>query len=151
MKKYRIHIAYIILTMPALSTEVGNVRSDFEPKLKTAVRKYRDRLGKGSLTLMCIHLFQRWSTISLFHNDLVESNSESEPLHSVPVSSLGCSICLSEFADSDSQKFLSCFHVFHSQCINTWLIQNPRCPICRVSAQAWAPERWITQAACWYF
>ena len=51
MKRYRIHIAYIILTMPALSTEVGKVRSDFEPKLKATVRKYSDRSGKGSLSL----------------------------------------------------------------------------------------------------
>lgn len=45
-----------------------------------------------------------------------------------------CSICLTEFGDSEKLKFLpNCAHVFHIDCIGTWLQANLNCPICRTN------------------
>jgi hypothetical protein len=41
-----------------------------------------------------------------------------------------CSICLEELNQNDKLKLI-CGHKFHYKCINTWLIKNNRCPICR--------------------
>ncbi|KAL2928388.1 RING-H2 finger protein ATL80 [Bienertia sinuspersici] len=43
-----------------------------------------------------------------------------------------CSICLTEFADGDVMRILPrCGHVFHVNCIDTWLGSHPSCPSCR--------------------
>ncbi len=41
-----------------------------------------------------------------------------------------CTICLSTFEAGDEARRLPCFHVFHSSCIDPWLGQNAKCPIC---------------------
>jgi hypothetical protein len=48
---------------------------------------------------------------------------------------LDCAICLDSL-NSDKhisicKQLLSCRHVFHSECIDTWLKDNSTCPICR--------------------
>ncbi|KAK6122977.1 hypothetical protein DH2020_043276 [Rehmannia glutinosa] len=43
-----------------------------------------------------------------------------------------CDVCLSEFSGGDKLKFLpKCSHAFHIQCIETWLLSNSTCPLCR--------------------
>jgi hypothetical protein len=47
-----------------------------------------------------------------------------------------CAICSRSFRDGrdvvcDSNNRAFCSHVFHADCMTTWLIQNPRCPLCR--------------------
>ncbi|MFS7946718.1 putative transcription factor C2H2 family [Helianthus anomalus] len=46
--------------------------------------------------------------------------------------SLSCSICLDDFKDLEvCKRFPSCEHVFHSHCIDLWLVHRRTCPICR--------------------
>ncbi len=40
-----------------------------------------------------------------------------------------CVICFEEL--KDKIKTLTCCHVFHPKCINTWLFENQSCPVCR--------------------
>ena len=43
-----------------------------------------------------------------------------------------CSICFNNFCDNNLiTKFPKCGHIFHSECIFTWLKDNESCPICR--------------------
>lgn len=43
-----------------------------------------------------------------------------------------CVICLEEFRECDVVKIIpSCRHVFHPECIDTWLSLHVTCPICR--------------------
>ncbi|KAI3454527.1 hypothetical protein Pfo_011190 [Paulownia fortunei] len=43
-----------------------------------------------------------------------------------------CAVCLCEFSDGDKLKFLpNCSHAFHIHCIETWLLSNSTCPLCR--------------------
>ncbi|TXG50310.1 hypothetical protein EZV62_022834 [Acer yangbiense] len=43
-----------------------------------------------------------------------------------------CAVCLCEFADQDKLRLLpTCSHAFHISCIDTWLLSNSTCPLCR--------------------
>lgn len=43
-----------------------------------------------------------------------------------------CSICRSNFACQDiCRKVVECNHYFHQTCVDSWLIRNHTCPMCR--------------------
>ena len=45
---------------------------------------------------------------------------------------LECAVCLNEFQDHETLRLLpKCSHVFHSDCIDTWLASHVTCPVCR--------------------
>lgn len=44
-----------------------------------------------------------------------------------------CSICLDSFSEEQSVKILGCKHCFHEECIDSWLRNMLKCPICRTS------------------
>ena len=43
-----------------------------------------------------------------------------------------CSICLADMHTGDDVTVLDCAHIFHPQCITSWLRRNNSCPLCRV-------------------
>ncbi|KAF8091348.1 hypothetical protein N665_0447s0008 [Sinapis alba] len=45
-----------------------------------------------------------------------------------------CHICLGDFEGNHMLRQLpDCNHLFHLKCVDTWLRQNPTCPVCRTS------------------
>lgn len=43
-----------------------------------------------------------------------------------------CAVCLCEFSELDNLRLLPlCSHAFHIDCIDTWLLSNSTCPLCR--------------------
>jgi hypothetical protein len=46
-------------------------------------------------------------------------------------SGFACSICLAEVRAEECTRKLPCGHVFHLECIDTWLQQCATCPLCR--------------------
>ncbi|KAD1859321.1 hypothetical protein R6Q59_011917 [Mikania micrantha] len=45
-----------------------------------------------------------------------------------------CAVCLCEFTEYDKLRLLPvCSHAFHTHCIDTWLLSNSTCPLCRGS------------------
>lgn len=49
-----------------------------------------------------------------------------------PKEPFDCAVCLSEFTESDQLRLLPmCSHAFHLSCIDTWLLSNSSCPLCR--------------------
>ncbi len=45
-----------------------------------------------------------------------------------------CAVCLNEFGEEDRLRLLPKFkHAFHTLCIDTWLLSNSTCPLCRRS------------------
>ena len=44
-----------------------------------------------------------------------------------------CVICSEEFVENEPAIYLNCGsrHIFHEQCIKTWIQINAICPICR--------------------
>ncbi|WOL18241.1 RING-H2 finger protein ATL16-like [Canna indica] len=52
-----------------------------------------------------------------------------------------CAVCLTEFREDERIKLLpACLHVFHIDCIDTWLQGNANCPLCRSSIAAPSPN-----------
>ncbi|KAJ0966614.1 hypothetical protein J5N97_023531 [Dioscorea zingiberensis] len=48
-----------------------------------------------------------------------------------------CSVCLNEFQEDERLKILpNCSHVFHIDCIDTWLQSNSNCPVCRADIRS---------------
>ena len=57
-----------------------------------------------------------------------------EPLKSSPDGA--CSICLTEFAETDLQAVrLACGHTFHLHCLSEWTALSPSCPLCRAELE----------------
>ncbi|XP_076892734.1 E3 ubiquitin-protein ligase ATL6-like [Bidens hawaiensis] len=55
----------------------------------------------------------------------------------IGVKCLECAVCISEFADNESLRFLpKCHHVFHPECIDEWLASHTTCPVCRADLTA---------------
>lgn len=49
-----------------------------------------------------------------------------------PKEPFDCAVCLCEFSDKDKLRLLpTCSHAFHINCIDTWLLTNSTCPLCR--------------------
>ncbi|XP_059642225.1 RING-H2 finger protein ATL74-like [Cornus florida] len=49
-----------------------------------------------------------------------------------------CAVCLDNFKIGDKCRLLpTCNHSFHAQCVDSWLLMTPICPICRASADSW--------------
>ncbi|MED6143648.1 hypothetical protein PIB30_007951 [Stylosanthes scabra] len=45
-----------------------------------------------------------------------------------------CAVCLCQFSEEDMLRLLPiCNHAFHIDCIDTWLMSNSTCPLCRGS------------------
>ena len=42
-----------------------------------------------------------------------------------------CTICMDEFKAVNTCKEMPCKHLFHSRCLDRWLIKNASCPVCR--------------------
>ncbi|VDN50466.1 unnamed protein product [Dracunculus medinensis] len=42
-----------------------------------------------------------------------------------------CSICLEEYKEGQELRVLFCGHEFHPKCVDPWLINNRRCPLCQ--------------------
>ncbi|KAL6655411.1 hypothetical protein ACP70R_006237 [Stipagrostis hirtigluma subsp. patula] len=54
--------------------------------------------------------------------------------HRAVKGALECAVCLSEFDDDETLRLLpKCSHVFHSDCIDTWLASHVTCPVCRAN------------------
>lgn len=60
---------------------------------------------------------------------------------------LECAICLGEFEEKETVKMMpNCEHVFHLECIDTWLKMHMTCPVCR-GTQFFEVERKIGDGA----
>ena len=42
-----------------------------------------------------------------------------------------CVICFEEYKDESIISKLECKHIFHENCLNTWIDKNQTCPLCR--------------------
>mmetsp|Transcript_76705 Transcript_76705/g.220166 ORF Transcript_76705/g.220166 Transcript_76705/m.220166 type:complete len:735 (+) Transcript_76705:650-2854(+) len=48
-----------------------------------------------------------------------------------------CAICLTEFKEGDRVKSVPCGHMYHPECIDTWLRNAPKCPLCQQHVLSW--------------
>lgn len=54
-----------------------------------------------------------------------------------------CAVCLGELAGEGKIRRLKCSHIFHSECIESWIrekvIEVPKCPVCSVQLTSLQP------------
>ena len=78
--------------------------------------------------------------ISVMENDttcVIGSSSSSSSSSSGSSKSIEmCSVCLEAITQTRRNicKLKSCNHTFHSECLQTWLLSNETCPVCRGDA-----------------
>ncbi|RWS29296.1 RING finger protein 11-like protein [Leptotrombidium deliense] len=41
-----------------------------------------------------------------------------------------CAICMGDFMIGDPIRFLPCMHIYHTECIDDWLMRSFTCPSC---------------------
>jgi len=59
----------------------------------------------------------------------------------VPTEESVCSVCQDTIVTTESARRLNfCNHTFHTRCIDTWLVQNVHCPMCRHDIRVGAPD-----------
>ena len=55
----------------------------------------------------------------------------------IPTQNEQCAICLTEFSEGNRIKSLPCGHMYHPECIDTWLRNAPKCPLCQQHVMSW--------------
>ncbi|KAI9143393.1 hypothetical protein BKA69DRAFT_123025 [Paraphysoderma sedebokerense] len=49
-----------------------------------------------------------------------------------------CPVCIEPFEDNEDLRMLPCQHVYHAECIDSWLTdRDPRCPMCMFDVIDW--------------
>ncbi|CAI8593667.1 unnamed protein product [Vicia faba] len=62
----------------------------------------------------------------LFYSAIKDVKTDKGPLE--------CAVCLTDFKENDTLRLLpKCNHVFHPQCIDSWLASHVTCPVCRAN------------------
>lgn len=51
-----------------------------------------------------------------------------------------CSVCIDKFKEEDVCRELKCHHLFHKDCIDHWLDNNIKCPVCRMETGRGVPK-----------
>ena len=55
-----------------------------------------------------------------------------------------CAICLDRLPFQKTTKLSKCGHIFHSKCLDSWLLIHQTCPLCRVQCELdELPERFV--------
>ncbi|KAJ6791999.1 putative E3 ubiquitin-protein ligase ATL6 [Iris pallida] len=89
-----------------------------------AVATAGSREGRRGLDEKLIETFP-----TLAYSEVMELKTDKEPLE--------CAVCLCEFTEEESLRMLPrCCHVFHPECIDTWLSGHVTCPVCRADLSA---------------
>ncbi|KAJ4712309.1 RING-H2 finger protein [Melia azedarach] len=104
-------------------------------------------VGIAALVVIHVCIVGRAFRRGYEHSGLAQGNSSgikmisNEDLKEIPSfeyeaaagsSPVDCVVCLENFRMGDKCRFLpNCRHSFHAQCIDSWLLKTPICPICR--------------------
>ncbi|KAL4476334.1 hypothetical protein ABPG74_010067 [Tetrahymena malaccensis] len=59
-----------------------------------------------------------------------------EQLDSLQEQDIICSICLDKYESDKKLIKLPCTHTYHNHCITKWLLQDQKCPLCRLNLKS---------------
>lgn len=112
---------------PSLAFRFMNARDftpdDYETLLRLdEINGVKKTLTKSEINSLPCFDFKRSSSSDALGNN---NNNEQQTT---------CSICYEDYALNDRLKALTCTHNFHKKCIDTWLQESRRCPLCQKDA-----------------
>lgn len=64
------------------------------------------------------------------NNDTIDTTTNDTTTNTTETARNTCPICIEEI-DSVNEYNTPCGHCFHNDCIQTWLVTNNSCPMCR--------------------
>merc|ERR1711964_368857 len=91
---------------------------------------------------LCVALQAALDAITMFHQDneeaggLTDEQIDGLESHVLRKSCADerCCICLGDFEKGENVRKLGCNHLYHKDCVDIWLKQNRKCPLCKQSA-----------------
>jgi len=97
---------------------------------------------RDSQHALCVAIQAALHAIALYQDDNESvtglSDSEIDALQSKVLKKQlpdqRCCICLSNFEKGETVRVLGCKHHFHKDCVDQWLKQNRKCPLCKTNA-----------------
>ncbi|XP_004501279.1 E3 ubiquitin-protein ligase At1g63170-like isoform X2 [Cicer arietinum] len=69
------------------------------------------------------------STPDVFEGGVVAGGTEKERM--ISGEDAVCCICIANYENNDDLRELPCSHLFHKECVDTWLKINALCPLCK--------------------
>ena len=100
------------------------VRIEINPEM-------REKYDACIATLISLQSIRVNTTLNRINYRIFMNNTYTIPNVPITDSHKECSVCLERFEDDNEIVLLNCRHIFHSQCIITWIGQHLTCPICR--------------------
>lgn len=108
------------------------------------MNEFRSRIADGVRRedTLCLAIQAALDAIAMYQTEEnVERGLSEKQIADIPSKTLEssmedsrCCICLMDFEKDDECKELRCKHMFHCDCIDQWLGQNRKCPLCKQPA-----------------
>ncbi|GBL93356.1 hypothetical protein AVEN_219481-1 [Araneus ventricosus] len=103
------------------------------PNTSYQLRRMSDLMLTNRLSSLVAHMWTTFISKNVKKDASVQDPStsgEGRPPSVDTSTGYECTICL-ESTSRKEMKTLPCSHAFHEACIDVWLVENRRCPICR--------------------
>lgn len=71
---------------------------------------------------------------------IYQNDSKHDPHICVREQVKECSICQENFQEGETVMKLHCRHLYHAECVQSWLKEHNTCPLCRVEMPVGAPK-----------
>ena len=129
-------------TAPTGNTNYYDYNIDTSPSQNTN-QTFRDRIRQVLPELVEITLYSDGRPLNINTENLedvpvptnlniLRRNTEVSTYSNLDTTEDSCCICRENFQDTDIvRKINSCGHVFHLNCLDTWLERHTTCPMCR--------------------
>mmetsp|Transcript_5959 Transcript_5959/g.10563 ORF Transcript_5959/g.10563 Transcript_5959/m.10563 type:complete len:256 (-) Transcript_5959:18-785(-) len=73
---------------------------------------------------------RNWERADFLHRGATLEQIDCLRVESVESKGQVCAVCTEDFELGERVRVLPCGHYFHLPCIDLWLVQNKRCPLC---------------------
>lgn len=130
---------YQIVLPDRSNADIQSLRNGVSPKVDEETTNVNGHDGDDHSTIASDHVqkpIPSSSSLSLYHRvqDLFSIRNSLRPRKQDI-----CSVCLEEFQPMQTicaAKNSCCHHLFHEDCIQSWLLEHDDCPLCRSNMMA---------------